>query len=75
MAKRKTHRGKHDGIFTAVDLAALKKAETDLHATLAMMDDAEACGVECQAMREVIASLQGQLSEIEKRFMTPAPVG
>ncbi len=60
-------------IFTKTDHTALKKAQRQLHDLLPMVDNADACGVECDAFRSVMDEISKQLAEIESRFMTPIP--
>ena len=51
----------------------LKSAQTELHDLLPTIDDAEACGIECQALRGVVKSNLDVLTEMEKRLASPPP--
>ena len=60
-------------IFSKSDHTKLKKAQRKLHDLLPMIDDADACGTDCEAFRSVVNEIGKQLGEIEQRFMTPIP--
>lgn len=60
-------------IFSKAEHTKLKKAQRQLHDLLPIVDDAAACGVDCEAFKAVLSEIGDQLNEIEKRFMSPIP--
>ncbi len=59
--------------FTKADHQKLRNVLRQLHDLLPIVDDMNGCGIECQQSKLRITELTEQLTEIEKRFMTPTP--
>jgi hypothetical protein len=60
-------------ILDKTHLESVKRAQRSLHDIIPLMDDAEACGVDCISHRKIADDFAKILIEIEKRFLTPAP--
>ena len=48
--------------------ARVREAGRKIHDILPFLDDAEACGVNCQLQRDLLNTLRSTLGEIEARF-------
>lgn len=62
-----------DQLFTRADYDALRAARRRLNDLVQKLDKAEACGADCQALRQIVAETDRQAANIELHFMTPPP--
>ena len=60
-------------IFDKSHYRVLKESQRTLHDLLAVLDSADACGMDCQDLRQAHADFAGKLSQIEAQFFTPPP--
>ena len=60
-------------VLNKTHLELVKRAQRSLHDIRPLMDDADACGVDCQVHRKIADDFAKVLENIEKRFLTPAP--
>jgi hypothetical protein len=60
-------------VFNRAQYDRLKLAQRKLHDSLAKMDAAESCGVQCQHFRVLAQDLDRRLAAIEREFMSPPP--
>ena len=61
------------GLFTRADYEVLMRERRRLNDLIAVLDKAQACGVECSAFREMRNKIDEQLSMIQAHFMNPIP--
>lgn len=62
-----------DSPFTRDDYRKLREALRCCHDLPAEFDRAEACGVDCSALRGVTDQIRGQLDAIERNYFVPPP--
>lgn len=72
MAKR-TQQTNVQGLFDGNDYRMLLEARRRLNGLIDMLDKAQACGINCDTLRAMRASIDQQLEQIQHHFMTPPP--
>jgi hypothetical protein len=71
MAKRTQEHA--SGLFTHADYKALMEARRRLNEQIQVHDKAQACGINCDALRGIRDNIDKQLEAIQHHFMTPPP--
>ena len=58
-------------IFSKRDAKRLVDTLADINRALPLIDDAESCGIECQALRNQLEERRQTLENIRAKFMNP----
>lgn len=70
-SKRQLEAGENP--LSRADYQAILEGERVLHDTLPLIESAEACGMECQAFREIYKFTQDKFAALKQHFFTPPP--
>lgn len=65
----------HTVVFSDDLKSRVREAGRKIHEILPFLDDAAACGVNCQLQKDLLDTLRSTLGEIEKRFFSDDSTG